>query len=295
MIDVSIGIFVYNEERNIANLLNSLLNQFLEEVRIKEIIVVSSGSTDKTNDIVKHFSKKNKKIKLITESERKGKAHAINLFLKKARSEIVVVSSGDIIPEKDCIEKLCRVFLKNKKLGLTGVRGIPINKKDTLLGSIVHYHWWISAKLPRFGEMIAFRKSLCPKISTKTAVDEAYIEAVIKTKGYEAALICDAVVKNKGPETIKDLIKQRKRIYIGHKRLQREKNYSVQSFNIPRIIKFTIEYIIQERSVKNFFYLFIGAIIETYSRMLGWFSMHFNRENPYIWEISESTKEINPN
>ena len=80
---VSIGIFVYNEEKNIRNILNALLNQNLMRISISEIVVVSSGSTDQTDEIVKDLSKRNKKIKLIVQKKREGKASAINLFLRK--------------------------------------------------------------------------------------------------------------------------------------------------------------------------------------------------------------------
>jgi len=290
--NVSIGIFVYNEEKNISNILNALLNQKLRNINILEIIIVSSGSTDKTDSIVKDFSKKNKKIKLLTQKGRKGKASAINLFLKNAKSNIVSIESGDTIPEQTCIEELCKPFLFDENLGMTGARSIPTNDKNTFLGYIIHYWWWISNELPRYGEMIAFRKKIVNKISNKTAVDEAYIEAMITRKGYGKKQISKAIVYNHGSETLKDLIKQRKRVYIGHKLLQKEKNYSVQSFYFLRILKLTIKYIFKEKSLKGFFYLFFGALIEVYSRSSGFFDLKLRNKNPYIWDISESTKEV---
>ena len=123
--DVSIGIIAYNEEKNIKKLIQSLLNQKLKNVKIKEIIVVSSGSTDKTNKIVKDF----KKVKLIIQKKRLGKASGINQFLKAAKSKILVLSSADIIPKKKTIEKLC-FPLKNKKIGICGSKPIPIKKNN---------------------------------------------------------------------------------------------------------------------------------------------------------------------
>ena len=291
--NVSIGVFAYNEENNIAKLLNSLLNQKLKKVKINEIIVVSSGSTDRTNEIVKKISKKNRKIKLIIEKERRGKASAINLFLQKAKNKVVVIESGDTIPEENCIENLCLPLFENEKLGMTGARAIPTNPKTTFLGRIIHYWWWISNELPRFGEMIAFKKFLCPKLSEKTAVDEAYIEAEVSKKGFKKKQVSNAIVYNHGAETFKDLIKQRKRIYIGHKLLEKEKNYSVQSFNITRIFKLTLRYIFKENSIKTIFALFIGAIIEVYSRIKGFYEIYFKKENPYVWEIAKTTKKVN--
>lgn len=288
----SIGVLAYNEEKNISHLLDSLLHQKTKTVNILEIIVVSSASTDKTDEIVQNFSKKNKKVKLLIQKERKGKASAINLFLKKAKSDIVIIESGDTIPSKSCIENLCEAFLNDEKLGLTGVRSIPTNDKNSFLGYIIHYWWWIHNELPRFGEMIAFRKKLAPQISEKTAVDEAYIEALISNKGYNKKQIRTAIINNHGAETLKDLIKQRKRIYTGHKYLDRELSYKVQSFNFSRILKLTIKYLFKEKSIKGFFYLFLGALIEIYSRLAGMIDLYIKKKNPYAWEISKSTKKV---
>jgi cellulose synthase/poly-beta-1,6-N-acetylglucosamine synthase-like glycosyltransferase len=291
--NVSIGVLVYNEEKNIAHLLESLLNQKTKQVNIKEIFVVSSASTDKTDEIVRDFEKKDKRVKLIAQEKREGKAAAINLFLKHSKSEITVIESGDTIPHEECIENLCKPFIENKRIGFTGVRSIPTNDKKTFLGYIIHYWWWVSNELPRFGEMVAFRKSLAPEISVKTAVDEAYIEAIVASKGFLTIQIPEAIVDNHGSETIKDMIKQRKRIYIGHKMLKKEKGYSVQSFNFSRIGILTMKYIFKkEKSIKGFFYLFGGALIEIYSRIKGLYDIHIAKKNPFVWDIARSTKLV---
>jgi poly-beta-1,6-N-acetyl-D-glucosamine synthase len=290
---VSIGVFAYNEEKNIGHLLESLLKQKTKKIEINEILVVSSGSTDNTNNIVKDFSKKNKKIKLLAQEKREGKAAAINLFLNHAKNNLVVVESGDTITKEDCIENLCSPFLKNEKLGLTGARSIPTNDKNTCLGYIIHYWWWMHNELPRFGEMIAFRRDIVPQISGKTAVDEADIEAIVTNKGYDKFQVSNAIVNNHGAEKFKDLIKQRKRVYIGHTLLKKERSYAVESFNPEKLLKLTIKYIKQEKSIKGVFYILYGILIEIYSRIKGYYELHFEKKNPYIWEISKTTKIVN--
>ena len=52
MLTASVGVMAYNEEQNIGKLLAALKGQSLENVEIRQIIVVSSGSTDRTDDIV---------------------------------------------------------------------------------------------------------------------------------------------------------------------------------------------------------------------------------------------------
>ena len=53
--DISVGIMAFNEEKNIGRLLKAILSQKLNQIKITEIIVVSDGSTDKTDEIVKNF------------------------------------------------------------------------------------------------------------------------------------------------------------------------------------------------------------------------------------------------
>lgn len=46
-LSVSVGIPAYNEEQNIASLIFGILKQKVNNITLKEIIVISDGSTDK--------------------------------------------------------------------------------------------------------------------------------------------------------------------------------------------------------------------------------------------------------
>jgi len=100
---VSIGVMAYNEEKNIGRFLESLLGQKLKEVCLSEILIVSSGSQDKTNRIVKEFFQKDPRIHLIKQKKRLGKAPAVDLFLRQASESLVVLSSADLILGKDTL------------------------------------------------------------------------------------------------------------------------------------------------------------------------------------------------
>ena len=99
-------IYGYNEEANIEALLNRILDQELQNVDIREIIVVSSGSTDATEDIVRSFMDREPRLRLLVEEERLGKASAINLFLQHQSERVLVICSADLLPKDDAIEKL---------------------------------------------------------------------------------------------------------------------------------------------------------------------------------------------
>ena len=91
----SIGVTAHNEEKNIGECLLALQNQLLREVEITEIIVVASGCTDRTHEIVEEIAAADARIRLIVQAERLGKTSAINLFLAQAKEEICVLESGD--------------------------------------------------------------------------------------------------------------------------------------------------------------------------------------------------------
>ena len=64
--NVSICLTLKNEEGSIADLLNSLLNQ---SKKPDEIIIVDGGSEDTTLDLIRHYQKKDKRIKLLIENK----------------------------------------------------------------------------------------------------------------------------------------------------------------------------------------------------------------------------------
>ena len=71
--DISIGIMAYNEESNIEQLLQALLAQKLLTTQLKEIYVVASGCTDRTEDIVRKYAEKDARIRLLSQQRREGK------------------------------------------------------------------------------------------------------------------------------------------------------------------------------------------------------------------------------
>ncbi len=291
MATISIGVCVYNEEKNIRSLLNSLLNQ-KTTTRIKEIIVVSSACSDKTDDIIeKEFLPYNPEIVLLKQEKREGKASAINLFLAQASGDIVILESGDTIPAEDAIENLTQPF-KDPKIGMTGGRPVPVNARNTFMGFTVHLLWDLHHKLatkhPKLGEMVAFRKDLIKKIPTDTAVDEAFVEALIMEQGFELSYAPKAIVYNKGPETISDFLKQRRRIFAGHVHLKKKKGYAPSSMGKLIVLKLTFENV--KFTPKEITWT-IGAIfLELYGRFLGLYDIYIKNANPFIWNMAESTK-----
>lgn len=90
-VKVSIIVPVYNVEKYLEQSLNSLIGQSMEEI---EIICVNDGSTDSSQSILEAFSKKDKRVKVITQKNM-GLAGARNTGLSYASGKYVMFCDSD--------------------------------------------------------------------------------------------------------------------------------------------------------------------------------------------------------
>jgi cellulose synthase/poly-beta-1,6-N-acetylglucosamine synthase-like glycosyltransferase len=290
-IPISVGVCVYNEEKNIAQLLNSLLAQKTNIVDIKEIIIVSSGSTDATNTIVSDFANKFNYIRLITQEKREGKVSALNLFFKHAYQDILVSVNGDLLLQEDSIEKLVLPF-HDPNVGMAGGHPVPVNDKNHFLGFTVHLLWnlhhLISLRNPKLGEFIALRNIV--RIPDDTAFDEAWLEAAIKSKGLKLIYVPEAIIYNKGPETVSDFLRQRRRNVAGNLHVTRKTGHKLSTMDSFNVLVLTMKGLKLDRKVVMYT---LGAILlEALGRTLGVYDFYVKRRNPIVWEVVKSTKEI---
>lgn len=295
MFAVSLGIMAYNEEANIGRLLQAALEQKLTSCFLKEIIVIISGSTDRTEEIARSFMVSEERIKIFIQPRREGKASAVNLFLSKANGDILILESADTIPSDGTFERLVASF-NNKDVGMAGAHPIPVNPKTTFMGFIAHYIWYkhhqVALISPKMGELIAFR-NLIHQIPADTAVDEACIEAEIIRKGYKLCYVPDAIVYNKGPETIADLIRQRRRIAAGHKHLLTSQSYKVGTYNPSKVMFFLMLRKTHWLDIKKNIWT-VGAIsLELICRMLGYYDYYVRKRKYTVWDIATTTKKWN--
>jgi cellulose synthase/poly-beta-1,6-N-acetylglucosamine synthase-like glycosyltransferase len=271
----------YNEERNIGNLLGLLQH----EKSIDEVVVVASGCTDRTVEIATPYSR------VITQDNREGKASAINLFIKEAKGDTLILESADTLPLPGSISRLLEP-LGNPAVGAVGGRPIPMNSGSTLAEHIVNLIWdlhhLVSVKHPKIGEVIAFRR-VFSKIPDYTLTDEACIEAVVRSQGYQVVYAPDAVFQNKGPQTMQDLIKQRRRVHLGHLYLK-----SDLGFEVSTLSPFTTLHLILKHG-----YLFRSPIGTTAAMFTEWYCRRLasrdhkkNKQHNGVWDIVESTKEL---
>ncbi|MFX0134043.1 MAG: glycosyltransferase [Candidatus Hodarchaeota archaeon] len=95
---VSVIVPTYNAEKNIANLIESLLNLDYP-TELLEIIIVDNNSNDRTKEIVKQYP-----IKLLEEKNIQSSYAARNIGIKTAKGEILAFTDVDCITDTHWIK-----------------------------------------------------------------------------------------------------------------------------------------------------------------------------------------------
>ena len=290
-INCSLGIMAHNEAANIGRLLARVAASRLERVRVAEIIVVASGCTDDTEAIVREAAAADPRIRLISQPTRQGKASAMNLFLRDAACDVLVLSSADLLPDADALERLVSPFA-DPEVGMTACRPEPVNDPATFMGFAAHLLWDLHHQMNlegfKAGEMIAFRK-VFTRIPPHTAVDEASVEPLIRGQGYGVRYVPDAVVYNKGPETVNDFLRQRRRIYAGHLEMQAALGYSVSTMSGGKIAGLLLRNL--DWRPRQLWWTARVVALEVYGRYLGRQDYRARRSHT-VWEIAATTKEL---
>ena len=108
---ISVIVPVYNVEKYLAECLDSIVNQTLKEI---EIICVNDGSTDNSLSILKEYTSKDSRIKII-DKENEGQGYARKLGLDNATGDyILFCDSDDYYAELAAFEELYNYIEKVK-------------------------------------------------------------------------------------------------------------------------------------------------------------------------------------
>lgn len=283
----------YNEERNIAALLDSVLAQSAT-ARIAQIVVVASGCTDRTCDIVRQYGDSDARVELIEEPDRNGKVAAVNKFLLNAAEELLTISSADLIWDVHTIEKMLQPF-EDPDVGMTGAHAIPVNTEGTFFGFASTMMWTlhhaIALRDPKMGELIAFR-NVFRRVNPTAICDELSVHQLMRSAGYRVVYVPDAIVYNKGPETLSDFVSQRMHCIVGNLAIMREHNVPVSTMRAGPLIKAALPFAL--RHWTRLPWIIATAAIEVYCRLgaqLRYRSTH-SQGQLRVWEPVSTTKSL---
>jgi biofilm PGA synthesis N-glycosyltransferase PgaC len=292
MSSISVGMCAYNEEANIGNALRSVLTQPLAGDRILEVIVVSSASTDRTDDIVREIAAGDPRVRLVAQRKREGKTAAVNLFLTEARGDVLVLANADNALVPGALQHLVAPFA-DAGVGAVGGHPTPVNSKDTQVGFAVHMLWDMHHQLslvhPKLGELIAFR-NVGLQIPDRQSTDEDYIRMELERKGYRTVYAPDAIVLNRGPETLDDFWKQRVRVNIGEKYMQIRYDYRVPTWNMRFLFPSLVSLLKENQGHTG---KVLGSMaLEMAVRIYASVYVALGKSDKSVWSVAATTKKL---
>jgi cellulose synthase/poly-beta-1,6-N-acetylglucosamine synthase-like glycosyltransferase len=229
---VTIGIPAYNEEANIKNLLESLIKQDETGFTIKDICIVSDGSSDKTVENTKSVI--DKRIKVIDNTKRVGKSIILNRLFTKSNTDFIALLDGDVLPYSEfTIRNLIRPFMKDKTLGLVGGDLLPL-KTSFFIDEAVYItrqifrdarsNWKNGNNIYGCeGGMVGLSKNFYKqvKIPSDMIANDRFLYFSCISKGFRFKHVNPAKAWYKLPTNINDHIKQSNRFIAAHYRLSR--------------------------------------------------------------------------
>ncbi len=231
LVNCSIIIRAYNEEKHIGRLLEGIHRQTLQDV---EIILVDSGSTDGTVAVAESLGARLVRIPPRTFTF----GRSLNLGVRAATRELVVIASAHVYPVyPDWLESLLRPF-EDPNVALT--YGEQRGPETAHFAERQIYHQWYPAisnprQLTAFcnNANAAIRKSLWeknPYDETLTGLEDLAWAKWVKEQGYDIAYVAEAEIIHVHNETPPGVFNRYRREGMAFKQIYPEAHFSYYDF-----------------------------------------------------------------
>ena len=217
---ITILITAFREPATIGRAIESFLPQLPTEA---EILVVCPDPD--TTAIVDDYAARHSTVQHVADPQ-KGKPVALNVGLKEARGDIVVLSDGDVYVGKDVLAPLLAPF-KDPQVGAVSGRPVSTSPRDTLMGywsyvltEGVHQMRLKRDQSGRFlvcsGYLFAIRRELVEHVPGDALAEDAVISHLIARQGRRIGYAPEARVFVKYPATYQDWLRQKVRSAGGY-------------------------------------------------------------------------------
>ncbi len=217
---VSVISSVFNEGNTIYNLIQDILHQHESNFTLREVLVLSDGSTDNTVAEVKKIQ--DPRVHVVDNKEQIGQNHRFNAGYPLCCGDIIITIDGDVrIKDRFVFESLVRRHLHTKVPVVAG-HSEPRPLKN-FIQKITHFGFRTDSVVKNKLTGAAIRYRLigrlfsCTKESLKgvsiphNAANDVFLFYFFRQKGLTVAYEPRAVVLFTFPSTLQDLLKQNKR------------------------------------------------------------------------------------
>jgi len=219
---LSIVVAAHNEKAVIrAKVENSLTLDFGETDW--ELIIVSDGSDDGTNEILATFDHRHERLKIITYHPRQGKANALNVGLAAAIGDVIVFSDANVILEKMALGPLLAPFA-DPQVGAVCGRVLVKAEGDEIAGESLYMLYEgglqraesvLSSMVGADGALFALRRECCRPLSAGTILDDFALSMEAPLTGKRIVYANDAKAVEEVIASAADEFRRKVRIVAG--------------------------------------------------------------------------------
>ncbi len=231
LVNCSIVIRAYNEEKHIGRLLEGIKHQTVEDV---EIILVDSGSTDGTVSVAESFGAR---IVRIPPGEFTF-GRSLNFGIRAATQELVVIASAHVYPVyPDWLASLLYPFEDNRVALTYGKQRGPDSAKFS--EQQIFHQWYPDVSRPRQETAFcnnanaAIQRSLWeknPYDETLTGLEDLAWAKWVKEQGYDIAYVAEAEIIHVHNETPRGVFNRYRREAMAFKQIHPEANFNYYDF-----------------------------------------------------------------
>lgn len=220
---ITVVIAAFNEEREIQDTVANKLALDYPSDRLK-VIVVSDGSTDRTDEIVRGLAEHNEgRLRLLRQEPRQGKTQALNLALRHTTTDFVVFADANSMYAPNAVRALVRSFADTSvgyvtgQMVYTNLDGVEIGEGS---GTYMSFENTLRALETRLGSIVgvdggidAIRRKLYVPMDPDQLPDFVLPLSVVE-EGRRVVYEPDAVVYEPGLANATDEFRMRVRVSL---------------------------------------------------------------------------------
>ncbi len=296
---VSIGICAVTEIENTLRLTGQILSGTDPGLKLKELIIATPN-----RNLARELEGLDKRLVIVLEDKREGKAIAINRIIRQASGDILVLASADIQLGRRSIPRLVQSLADNDTWGAVDSRVELINGDARIMDRVCTLLWEVHNRIldqldgdDRLGhvagDLWAVRRNLIGEIPN-TINDDAYLALMIRRNGSAVHRVGNSLVWIAGPRSPADYVAQRSRILLGHFQLIRDFKAVPTTFEFTLPIRLgrnlkTLTETVRKLGPSYFTTLFIASFLELLSIQVALVSL-LTRRKQRPWRIARTTK-----
>jgi cellulose synthase/poly-beta-1,6-N-acetylglucosamine synthase-like glycosyltransferase len=297
---VTVIVPAYNEQ---ASLPNKILNlrQIDYPAEKLQIVFVSDGSTDRTNQILS--SLEDPKIEVVLLPKRRGKSEALNVAVSRAHHDILVFSDASTLFAPDAVKNLTRHF-SNPKVGI--VCGALEFERTSESRQTEGVYWGyesmlrlmearLGATLTASGALFALRRTAFRSLAPETMIEDFVIPMNARNLGYTVLYDPEATANELAASSVVGEFTRRVRLAVGSFRALRGflttslDGFTSIAFVSHKLLRWVLPFLLIALLVSNVFLLnkslyravFLGQLLFLVWACLGFVFRHRMRRVRY--------------